>query len=89
MLIITVTTKGKWWFSFEDAAPHQMQTKTSCAATIMFVEREEEDDHQVAVDLGPGGQERDLVAQAEQDEEGEQRRRPRPGRGGRQLRRVA
>ncbi len=37
LLIITVTTKGKWRFSFEDAAPHQMQTKTSWAATIMFV----------------------------------------------------
>ena len=37
LLIITVTTKGKWRFSFEEAAPHQMQTKTSCAATIMLV----------------------------------------------------
>ena len=69
LLIITVTTNGKWWLSFEDAAPHQMQTKTSCAATIMLRQREEEDDHQVAVDLGPRGEERDLVAQAEGDEE--------------------
>ena len=36
LLIITVTTKGKWWLSFEEAAPHQMQMKTSCAATIML-----------------------------------------------------
>ena len=34
LLIITVTTNGKWRLSFEDAAPHQMQTKTICAATI-------------------------------------------------------
>ena len=27
-LIITVTTNGKWRFSFEEAAPHQMQTNT-------------------------------------------------------------
>ena len=37
LLIITVTTNGKWWLSFEEAAPHQMQTKTSCAATTMLV----------------------------------------------------
>jgi hypothetical protein len=37
LLIITVTTKGKWRFSFEAAAPHQMQKKTSCAATTMLV----------------------------------------------------
>ena len=35
-------------------------------------QREEEDDRQVAVDLGAGGEEGHLVAQAEQDEEGEQ-----------------
>ena len=31
--IITVTTNGKWRFSFEDAAPHQMHTNTIWAAT--------------------------------------------------------
>ena len=36
LLIITVTTKGKWRFSFEEAAPHQMQKKTSWAAITMF-----------------------------------------------------
>ena len=35
----------------------------------MLVEREEEDDQQVAVDLRPGAEEGDLVAQAEQGEE--------------------
>ncbi len=37
LLIITVTTKGKCRFSFEDAAPHQMQKKTSWAAITMLV----------------------------------------------------
>ena len=27
-------TKGKWLFSFDDAAPHQMKRKTNCHATI-------------------------------------------------------
>ena len=36
LLIITVTTNGKWRFSFDEAAPHQMQTKTIWAATIML-----------------------------------------------------
>ena len=34
LLIITETTNGKWWFSFEEAAPHQMKTKTNCQPTI-------------------------------------------------------
>ncbi len=37
LLIITVTTKGKWRFSFEEAAPHQMQKKTSEAAITRLV----------------------------------------------------
>ena len=36
LLIITETTNGKWRLSFDDAAPHQMQTKTICAPTIRF-----------------------------------------------------
>ena len=36
LLIITVTTNGKWWLSFDDAAPHQMQMKISWQATIML-----------------------------------------------------
>ena len=31
LLTITVTTNGKWRFSFDDAAPHQMHTNTICA----------------------------------------------------------
>ena len=34
LLIIAETTNGKWLFSFEDAAPHQMDRKTNCQATI-------------------------------------------------------
>ena len=37
LLIITVTTNGKWRLSFEEAAPHQMQKKTSWAAITMLV----------------------------------------------------
>ena len=36
LLIITATTNGKCLFSFEAAAPHQMQTSTSCEATNRF-----------------------------------------------------
>ncbi len=70
--IITETTNGKWRLSFEEAAPHQMQKKTIWQATMKFVDREEEDDQQEAVDLGPRGEERDLVAQAEQSEQRQQ-----------------
>ena len=72
--IITETTNGKWRLSFDDAAPSQMQTKTICGADDQVLEREQEDDQQQAVDLGPGGEEGDLVAQPEQPEEGEQHR---------------
>ena len=34
--IITETTNGKWRLSFDDAAPHQMQKRTICEATIRF-----------------------------------------------------
>ena len=34
LLIIVETTNGKWWLSFEDAAPHQMKRKMNCQATI-------------------------------------------------------
>jgi hypothetical protein len=33
LLIIVETTNGKWLFSFEEAAPHQMKRKTNCQAT--------------------------------------------------------
>ena len=34
--IITETTNGKWRLSFDDAAPHQMQNRTICEATMRF-----------------------------------------------------
>ena len=46
-----------------------------------MAEREEDDDQQRRVDLGPGAEEGDLVAQAEQGEEAEQHGDRRPGRG--------
>ena len=36
LLIITETTNGKWRLSLDDAAPHQMPTNVSWAATIRF-----------------------------------------------------
>jgi hypothetical protein len=34
--IITWITNGKWWFSFEAAAPHQMKKKTNCHAGMSW-----------------------------------------------------
>ena len=78
LLIITDTTNGKWRLSFDEAAPHQMPTKVSCAATIRLLQREQADDEQRPVDLGAGGQERDLVAQPQQAQE--RQRHPHGGR---------
>ncbi len=33
---ITATTFGKWWLSFDDAAPHQTQNRTIWLATIIW-----------------------------------------------------
>ena len=89
LLIITVTTKGKWRFSFEDGRPPPDADEDQLRGDDHVRQREQEDDQQVAVDLRPGGQERDLVAQPEQRRAGPAGRRPRPGRGGRRRRRSA
>ena len=72
LLIITVTTNGKCRFSFEDGGAPPDADEHDLRGDDQIGEREQEDDHQVPVDLRAGGQERDLVAQPEQDAEREQ-----------------
>ena len=71
LLVITQTTLGKWWLSFENPAQNQSASWTALAPAIQFGAKAKQDDRDPVV-LGAGREEEGLVGDpGERHEQGE------------------